>query len=273
MPTYPLSVTRCQHLKPNGIQCGSPSLRDQRFCFYHIQYHYPDWENLPDRKGWVNALPTLEDANSIQIQIANVVKRLLLLEIDHKSAGLLLYALQTASINLKGACFEPELPTQVVIDRASVAHRPLGASAWSKVEGREYDDLTSEDPDAGCNAEDHPQNRAGKTEGLEIEARAADRRDKELPAPDRQKTNRPNTNRHKTNGQKTSGQKTIHPKTSGPKNDRRFKNHPSNQQPNLRQQLQALLPDRPSPLETNALKKRAASARFLESSVTGSRPS
>jgi len=30
----------------------------------------------------------------------------------------------------------------VVIDRQSVARRPIGASAWSKVQGREYDDLS-----------------------------------------------------------------------------------------------------------------------------------
>jgi len=33
-----------------------------------------------------------------------------------------------------------------VIDRESVANRPLGASAWSRIEGREYDDLTESDP-------------------------------------------------------------------------------------------------------------------------------
>jgi len=37
--------------------------------------------------------------------------------------------------------FEPE-PTRVVIDRKSVAKRPIRASAWSRIEGREYDDLT-----------------------------------------------------------------------------------------------------------------------------------
>jgi hypothetical protein len=41
---------------------------------------------------------------------------------------------------------ELELPTQVVIDRESVANRPIGASAWSRVEGREYDDLSGDDP-------------------------------------------------------------------------------------------------------------------------------
>jgi hypothetical protein len=51
-------------------------------------------------------------------------------------------------MNLKRTSLEPELPTQVVIDRQSVARRPLGASAWSRVEGREYDDLTAESDDS-----------------------------------------------------------------------------------------------------------------------------
>ena len=68
-----------------------------------------------------------------------------MLEIDHKTAVLMMYALQTASMNLKRTSLEPQLPTQVVIDRESVANRPLGASAWSRVEGREYDDLSGDD--------------------------------------------------------------------------------------------------------------------------------
>jgi hypothetical protein len=79
------------------------------------------------------------------VSLANVMERLILQDIDHKTAALLLYALQTASMNLKRTSLEPELPTQVVIDRESVANRPIGASAWSRVEGREYDDLSEED--------------------------------------------------------------------------------------------------------------------------------
>jgi ribosomal protein L14E/L6E/L27E len=37
------------------------------------------------------------------------------------------------------------MPTQVVIDRESVANRPIGATAWSRIEGREYDDLSEDD--------------------------------------------------------------------------------------------------------------------------------
>jgi hypothetical protein len=69
-----------------------------------------------------------------------------MLEIDHKTAALMMmYALQTASMNLKRTSLEPALPTQVVIERESVANRPSGASAWSRVEGREYDDLSGDD--------------------------------------------------------------------------------------------------------------------------------
>ncbi len=145
MSLYPITVKRCQHIKVNGTQCGSPALRDSKHCYYHVRYHWPELEALPDNHEWRKPLPTLEDANSIQVSLANVMERLVMREIDHKTAALMLYALQTASINLKRTSLEPELPTQVVIDRESVANRPIGASAWSSVEGREYDDLSEDD--------------------------------------------------------------------------------------------------------------------------------
>ena len=144
MSLYPITVKRCQHIKVNGMQCGSPALRDSKHCYYHIRYHWPELEALPDNNEWRKTLATLEDANSIQVSLASVMERLIMQEIDHKTAALLLYALQTASMNLKRTSLEPALPTQVVIDRESVANRPLGASAWSRIEGREYDDLNAE---------------------------------------------------------------------------------------------------------------------------------
>jgi DNA uptake protein ComE-like DNA-binding protein len=144
MALYPNNILRCQHIKMNGTQCGSPSLRETTYCYYHIRYHWPELEALENNHEWRQSLPTLEDANSVQISLAKVMEQLVMQEIDHKTAALLLYALQTASMNLKRTSLEPELPTQVVIDRQSVARRPLGASAWSRVEGQEYDDLAAE---------------------------------------------------------------------------------------------------------------------------------
>jgi hypothetical protein len=123
---------------------GPPPCATSKHCYYHVRYHFPELEALPDNHELRTPFPTLEDANSIQVSLAHVMERLVMQEIDHKTAALLLYALQTASMNLKRTSLEPELPTQVVIDRKSVANRPIGASAWSRIEGREYDDLTDD---------------------------------------------------------------------------------------------------------------------------------
>jgi hypothetical protein len=154
MPSYPNHITRCQHLKVNGTQCGSPSLRAAKYCYFHIRYHWPELREIENNGEWHFSMPTLEDANSIQVTLSKIMERLLLAEIDPKIAGLLLYALQTASMNLKRTSLEPE-PTHVIIDRESVAHRPLGTSAWSKVEGQEYDDLAAEN--AAAESPEAPQ--------------------------------------------------------------------------------------------------------------------
>jgi hypothetical protein len=98
---------------------------------------------LKEREHWIAGLPTLEDANSIQVGLAEVMRLLVTRELDSKTGALLLYAMQTASANMKRTSFEPE-PTLVVIDRECVERRPLGATAWSRVEGREYDEVESD---------------------------------------------------------------------------------------------------------------------------------
>jgi hypothetical protein len=142
MSLYPDTIARCQHIKVNGTQCGSPALRKHRFCYFHKEWREKRLQiNRNTQRGQQQiTLPVFEDANSIQVALMQVTRLLLTQQIDHKTAGLLLYALQTASSNLARCTFEPELPTTVVIDRASVAKRPIGATAWSAAKDREYDD-------------------------------------------------------------------------------------------------------------------------------------
>jgi hypothetical protein len=149
MSLYPETIARCQHLRVNGTQCGSPALRKQRFCFFHKDWRQKRLQintNLRREQGIV-ILPVLEDANSIQVALMQVMRLLISAQIDHRTAGLLLYALQTASANLARTTFEPELPTQVVIDRDVVSRRPLGATAWSADKDREYDDQDEDKKD------------------------------------------------------------------------------------------------------------------------------
>jgi hypothetical protein len=143
MSLYPVSIPRCQHIKVNGTQCASPALRDEKHCYYHMRWRRKSMEvNLNVQEHGTINLPILEDANSVQVGLAEMMRLLATRQVDHRTAALTLYALQTASANLKRTSFEPEQPTRVVIDRECVERRPIGATAWSMVAGREYDDLT-----------------------------------------------------------------------------------------------------------------------------------
>jgi hypothetical protein len=143
MASYPLQIRRCQHIKTNGIQCSSPALRAERYCYYHMQLRRRSMEvNLGNhvQEHPIITVPNLEDANSIQAGLAEILRLLATKQIEHRTAALMLHALRTASSNLKHTSFEPE-PTHVVIDPDCVERRPIGASAWSTFDGQEYDDL------------------------------------------------------------------------------------------------------------------------------------
>jgi hypothetical protein len=109
-----MHIPRCQHIKVNGTQCGSPALRGRRFCYFHACH-----EAKPARAGSFD-FPMLEDANAVQIALMQVIRAIADDRIDSKRASLLLYALQTASFNLKRANLEPELE-DLVLDTASLA--------------------------------------------------------------------------------------------------------------------------------------------------------
>jgi len=156
MPLYPERIARCQHIKVNGMQCGSPALRDKNYCYFHLQW----WENTEgvsvgaQKDRWHAAVTLLEDPNSVQMGLGEVMRMLVKRHIDYKTAALLLYGLQTASSNVRRTSFEPAEPTLVVIDRESVARCPIGATAWSMVDGREYDEIKNDESENGARKTD-----------------------------------------------------------------------------------------------------------------------
>ena len=130
---------RCQHIKVNGVQCGSPALRDHRRCFFHDRWERIDpMHRRPHSALGDGVLPALEDANSIQLALAEVMRLSIMGHIEYKVFALLLRALRIASANLKYMASTPQ-PTHIVIDPESLENRPLGATAWSESEGQDYD--------------------------------------------------------------------------------------------------------------------------------------
>ena len=140
-------VLRCQHIKVDGVQCGSPALRGERRCYFHER-----WNSVDTGKGRYHSLadgvlPTLEDANSIQLALAEVMRLAIMGHVEYRVFSLLLRALRIAAANVKHLSPTPK-PTHIVIDPESVENRPLGATAWSEAEGKDYDMIDTVVPDA-----------------------------------------------------------------------------------------------------------------------------
>ena len=168
MPNFP---NRCQHIKVNGTLCGSPALRRNRHCYFHKRHHDERIELASDcqkntrkkrpraRRRVAIDLPVFEDANSIQVSLMQITRLLIAGDIDIKTAGLVLYALQTASSNLHHTRFEPRMH-DVILDPARVGETALGASAWDDddfASNEDDEDETADEPDDGID----PARRAG----------------------------------------------------------------------------------------------------------------
>lgn len=105
-------IRHCEHVKTNGHFCGSPAMRGRNYCFFHIidigrrlrlQRYFDHGLQAPAIE-----LPLLEDAASIQLALMQVTEALLKGTLDRKTAGLVLYSLQTASSNLRNMQKEAE---------------------------------------------------------------------------------------------------------------------------------------------------------------------
>ena len=97
----------CMHIMASGAQCGSPAMRHQRFCYHHKRWHQRrvalSAERARDSRELPFTLPVLEDSDSIQLSLTEIMRLLAARQIDRKSAGLMLYALQIATTNLHDA--------------------------------------------------------------------------------------------------------------------------------------------------------------------------
>jgi hypothetical protein len=147
------SIPRCQHLKVNGTQCGSPALKRNRFCFFHKRFQEERIKLNCDRARQGRAslyLPVLEDANSIQVSLMQIMRLLASRQIDAKIASLLLYALQTATFNLRHLNIEPTHIEDVVIDRRTIDQTPIGCDQWSEEDFPDPEEMEEEQATAAA---------------------------------------------------------------------------------------------------------------------------
>jgi hypothetical protein len=157
------NVPRCQHVKVNGTQCGSPALRRRRRCYFHEQVRVDRARTQADVFAQRRfELPVLEDANSVQVALMKVMELLACGRMDHKTAGLMLYALQTATVNLRNTDFEVEQVTDIVIDRDTVNATSINGPQWFEddFEGEAEDEEAAENEAEGEDSADAVQVKA-----------------------------------------------------------------------------------------------------------------
>ena len=111
---------QCRHVLVSGHRCQSPCLRaaqsghHEPFCYYHHTSRRPaphrhmnrlqTGPTLANASGHIPfVLPHIEDFSSIQAAVNDIVLRVTLGELDRRSAGILLYAMQISALTLRAS--------------------------------------------------------------------------------------------------------------------------------------------------------------------------
>ena len=142
MPTTPENPRRfqCRHIFTDGHRCGSPCLRHEDFCYYHHTARgrsalHARTETIDVSQGehrgtpFTLTLPDYNDRSGIQVVIGEVLNRLAANQLDPRRAGLLLYGLQIASLNLPPSPRSSAKPAEPTLVEEIVADPSLGTVA------------------------------------------------------------------------------------------------------------------------------------------------
>ena len=90
------NIRICTHVKVNGVQCGSPALRGEVFCYFH-QRMIRGVATPP--KSRLHPIALIEDEEGIQASLMEVINALIRNTIDFRRAQLILRALHIAVKN------------------------------------------------------------------------------------------------------------------------------------------------------------------------------
>jgi len=97
MPIRP-DIVQCTHIKLNGYRCGSPALSGRPWCYFHARMRRGAKARLD---AAIPSLLLLEDAESIQGALMQIIDMLLLDQIEVKKARLIIHAIEVASRNVR----------------------------------------------------------------------------------------------------------------------------------------------------------------------------
>ena len=90
----------CRHVKEDGAYCGSPALRERKYCYYHLMQRGRRLRRaraLRDNLPYRLEIQSLDNPYAIRDAVSDVAQALAAGQLDPRVAGKLLYAIQLAS--------------------------------------------------------------------------------------------------------------------------------------------------------------------------------
>jgi len=119
------TAPRCAHIQITGHQCGSPALKHRDYCYFHERILRG--VALP-RNTHVEPMFILENEESIQYALMEVMNSIMMQRIEYKTASLLLRALSTAVANSRRTSFSHH-PREMVCELPKDTSAPLDEPA------------------------------------------------------------------------------------------------------------------------------------------------
>ena len=99
-----MSLRTCDHLKEDGILCGSPALRGQKLCYFHHRDHKrSQYAAAAIRRSDVLGprLPRIKSLADIQVALYEVMTAIVSNRVSHQRAGRILFDLERAAVSLR----------------------------------------------------------------------------------------------------------------------------------------------------------------------------
>ena len=96
-----MSFRTCDHLKEDGIPCGSPTLRGKRLCYYHHRdQQRREFSTSVIRRADVLGprLPRMKSFADIQAALSEVLNAIANERVSNQRAGRILFDLECAAI-------------------------------------------------------------------------------------------------------------------------------------------------------------------------------
>jgi hypothetical protein len=118
------NIKVCTHIKVTGVQCGSPALRGEEFCYFH-QRMIRGVRTPPQSR--LHPIALIENEEAIQASIMEVLNALARNTIDLKRAELMLKGLYIAVVNSRRVRFDSASSSMVkkVPEYAPAPARPI----------------------------------------------------------------------------------------------------------------------------------------------------